>query len=146
MFHFFCGQTESCTIRLWDLSIAHRISQETNVVVNNQSANSKIFLLLFDWMLTMTTFVPCSICHPLAISCSVIPAHPTVQTKYPRQTRQREVLVSSHCELRSHAAEFVFGWGLIKATVRNCFCHFIKLMKTNKVVQWVREIAIRGRM
>ena len=39
--------------------IAHRISHGTNVVVvDNQSANSKIFLLSFDWMLTTTTFVP----------------------------------------------------------------------------------------
>ena len=40
------------------LTIAHKISHRTNVVVvNNQSANSKNFLLLFDWMLTTTTFV-----------------------------------------------------------------------------------------
>ena len=41
------------------INIAHKISHGTIVVVvNNQSANSKIFLLLFDWMLTMTIFVP----------------------------------------------------------------------------------------
>ena len=41
------------------MNIAHRISHGTNVVfVNNQFANSKIFLLLFDWMLTTTTFLP----------------------------------------------------------------------------------------
>ena len=37
----------------------------TNVVVNNQSANSKLSKLLFDWMLTMT---PCSICHSLNLT------------------------------------------------------------------------------
>ena len=37
--------------------IAHRISHETNVVVDNQSANSQNFLLHFHWMLTTTTFV-----------------------------------------------------------------------------------------
>ena len=37
----------------------HRISHQTNVVVvNSQSANSNIFLLLFDWMLRTTTFIP----------------------------------------------------------------------------------------
>ena len=41
-----------------NITIAHRISHVTNVVVKNQSANSKIFLLPFDWMLTTTTFVP----------------------------------------------------------------------------------------
>ena len=46
--------------------IAHRIAHGTNVVVvNNQSANSKKNLLLIDWMLTTTTYVPCSICHSL---------------------------------------------------------------------------------
>ena len=41
------------------VTIAHKISHGTNVVdVNNQSANSKKFLLRFDWMLTTTTFVP----------------------------------------------------------------------------------------
>ena len=40
------------------MNIAHRISHGTNVVVNSQSANSKNFLLLIDWMLTTTTFVP----------------------------------------------------------------------------------------
>ena len=31
----------------------HRISHQTNVVVNNQSANSKIiYCYVFDWMLT----------------------------------------------------------------------------------------------
>jgi len=38
------------------------MEHQTNVVVNNQLANSKLFKLLFDWM---TTFVPCSICHSL---------------------------------------------------------------------------------
>ena len=51
------------------LIIAHRISHGTNVVVvNNQSANSKFFLLLFDWMLTMTTFVPWDILWAMIIS------------------------------------------------------------------------------
>ena len=40
----------------------HIISHQTNVVVvNNQSANSKIFLLLFDWNLTTATFIPWNI-------------------------------------------------------------------------------------
>ena len=40
------------------MNIAHKISHGMNVVVvNNQSANSKKNLLLFDWMLTMATFV-----------------------------------------------------------------------------------------
>ena len=39
------------------ISIAHRISHGTNVVVvNNQSANSKKISLPFDWMLATTTF------------------------------------------------------------------------------------------
>ena len=38
--------------------IAHKKSHGTNVVVvNNQSAKNKKDLLLFDWMLTTTTFV-----------------------------------------------------------------------------------------
>ena len=49
--------------------IVHRISHGTNVVVvNNQSANSKIFLLPFDWMLTTTTFVPWDILWTMVIS------------------------------------------------------------------------------
>ena len=44
------------------------MEHRTNVVVNNQSANSKHSKLLFDWMLTMTTFVPCSICHSLNLT------------------------------------------------------------------------------
>ena len=53
---------ESFTTREWQME--HR----TNVVVvNNQSGNSKLFKLLFDWMLTTTTFVPCSICHSLML-------------------------------------------------------------------------------
>ena len=48
--------------------IAHRISQGTNVVVvNNQSANSKKNLLLFDWMLTTTTFIPWDILWTMAM-------------------------------------------------------------------------------
>ena len=51
------------------MSIAHRISHGTNVVVvNNQSANSKIFLLLLDWMRTTTTFVPWDILWTMLIS------------------------------------------------------------------------------
>ena len=37
------------------------------VVVNNQSANSKIFELLFDWMLTTTTFVPWDILWAMVV-------------------------------------------------------------------------------
>ena len=51
------------------MSIAHRISHGTNVVVvNNQSALSKIYLLLFDWMLTTTTFVPWDILWAMVVS------------------------------------------------------------------------------
>ena len=52
------------------MSIAHRISHITNVVVvvNNQSANSKNFLLLFDCMLTTTTFVPWDILWGMQMS------------------------------------------------------------------------------
>ena len=53
------------------VSIAHRISHETNVVVvNNQSANNKFFLLLFDWMLTTTTFVTWDILWAMNITVS----------------------------------------------------------------------------
>ena len=53
------------------LTIAHKISHGTNVVVNNQSANSKKDLLLFDWMLTMTTFVPWDILWTMLINLLV---------------------------------------------------------------------------
>ena len=51
------------------ISIAHRIAHGTNVVVvNNQSANSKKFLLLFDWILITTTFIAWDILWAMLIS------------------------------------------------------------------------------
>ena len=41
------------------------------VDVNSQSANSKNFLLLFDWMLTMTTFVPWDILWAMVMSLPI---------------------------------------------------------------------------
>ena len=41
------------------MNTAWKNMYESNVVeVNNQSANSKIFLLLCDWLFTTTIFVP----------------------------------------------------------------------------------------
>ena len=49
--------------------IVHRVSYGTNVVVvNNQSENSKKFLLPFDWMFTTTTFVPWDILWTMLIT------------------------------------------------------------------------------
>ena len=53
--------------------IAHRISHGMNVVVvNNQSANDKIVLLQFDWMLTTTTLAPWDILWAMVIMAQVI--------------------------------------------------------------------------
>ena len=70
------------------MCMAHRISHRTNVVVGqNQSENSKILLLLFDWMLTMTTFVPWDILwamvmfhHPALAAGSYSSGPPAVRT------------------------------------------------------------------
>ena len=54
-------------IREWQME------HQTNVVVvNNQSANSKIFLLLFDWMLSTTTFIPWDILWAMLIVFGVL--------------------------------------------------------------------------
>ena len=50
------------------MTIAHRISHGTNVVVVSiQSNSSKIFLLSVDWLFTTTTFVPWDILWAMLI-------------------------------------------------------------------------------